>query len=206
MARETCIYLLMSAMMGVALYSCQSDNLILEKKNLQFVGQFNKGFNYKLLGFGPLLQKLTFSQEDLITLAREEIPEAATLEEIYVVDVGFIVRPNEEHEADFIDIKITEDSSSVADVFSIEDLFVDGELIIDPGQLNLGDDYNQMLQSLNELIQSGDINSYVLDLILESQDKGEMTDLDVDIVFSFKFSFRACVDVPAGTNAKDCEG
>jgi hypothetical protein len=32
-----------------------------------------------------------------------------------------------------------------------------------------------------------------------------MTDLDVDIVFSFKFSFRACVDVPAGTQAKDCE-
>jgi hypothetical protein len=90
-------------------------------------------------------------------------------------------------------------------VFSIEDLFVDGELIIDPDQLNLGDDYAEMLQNLNDLIESGGINEYILDLVLESQDENEMTDLDVDIVFSFKFSFRACVDVPAGTQAKDCE-
>jgi hypothetical protein len=172
---------------------------------MQFVGQFNKGFSYELLGLGPLLQKLTFSQEDLITLARKEIPEAALLEEIYVVDVGFVVNPNEEHEADFIDIKIVEDSSSVTTVFSIEDLFVNGELIIDPDQLNLGDDYAEMLQNLNELIQSGNINEYVLDFILSPQFEDEMTDLKVDIVFSFKFSFRTCVDVPVGTNARDCQ-
>jgi hypothetical protein len=205
MISKKCISILMLAMLGMAMYSCQSEGLILEKKNIQFVGQFNKGFTYDLLGFGPLLQKMTFSQEDLIALAREEIPEAATLEEIFVVDVGFVVNPNAQHEADFIDIKITDDSSQVSTVFSIEDLFVDGELIIDPEQLNLGDDYAEMLQNLNDLIESGGINEYILDLVLESQDENAMTDLDVDIVFSFKFSFRACVDVPAGTQAKDCE-
>jgi hypothetical protein len=205
MISKKCISILMLAMLGMAMYSCQSEGLILEKKNIQFVGQFNKGFTYDLLGFGPLLQKMTFSQEDLIALAREEIPEAATLEEIFVVDVGFVVNPDSEHEADFIDIKITDDSSQVSTVFSIEDLFVDGELIIDPEQLNLGDDYAEMLQNLNDLIESGGINEYILDLVLESQDENAMTDLDVDIVFSFKFSFRACVDVPAGTQAKDCE-
>jgi hypothetical protein len=195
----------MCAIACMTINSCKSDNLILTKKNMQFVGQFNKGFSYELLGLGPLLQKLTFSQEDLITLARKEIPEAALLEEIYVVDVGFVVNPNEEHEADFIDIKIVEDSSSVTTVFSIEDLFVNGELIIDPDQLNLGDDYAEMLQNLNELIQSGNINEYVLDFILSPQFEDEMTDLKVDIVFSFKCSFRTCVDVPVGTNARDCQ-
>jgi hypothetical protein len=197
--------ILISAVIGMALYSCQSDDLILQKKDMQFVGQFNKGFNYKLLGLGRLLQKLTFSQEDLIALAREEMPEAATLEEIFVIDVGLIVNPDEQHEADFIDIKIAEDSSQVTTVFSIEDLFVNGELIIDPAELNLGDDYNEMLENLNDLIQSGGINTYILDLILEPQDGEEMTDLDVDIIFSFKFSFRACVEVPAGTEAEDCD-
>jgi hypothetical protein len=85
------------------------------------------------------------------------------------------------------------------------DLFVNGELIIDPDQLNLGDDYAEMLQNLNELIQSGNINEYVLDFILSPQFEDEMTDLKVDIVFSFKFSFRTCVDVPVGTNARDCQ-
>ncbi|HLF62324.1 MAG TPA: hypothetical protein VI603_01125, partial [Saprospiraceae bacterium] len=173
MIKGKCI--LMSAMIGMAMYSCQSDNLILEEKNMQFVGQFNKGFNYKLLGLGPLLQKLTFSQEDLIALAREEMPEAATFEEIFVVDVGFIVNPDDEHEAEFIDIKIAEDSSQVTTVFSIEDLFVNGELIIDPADLNLGDDYNEMLENLNELIQSGGITTYILDLFLEPQDGEQMT-------------------------------
>lgn len=200
------IVLLLAVVTVMALYSCKSENLILEKKNMQFVGQFNKGFSYELLGFGPLLQKVAFSQDDLIALARQEIPEAATIEEIFVVDVGFVVNANDEHEADFIDIKITEDSTHLTDVFSIEDLFVDGELIIDPAQLNLGDDYEEMLQNLNALIESGGINEYILDLVLESQDENEMTDLDVDIVFSFKFSFRACIDVPAGTEANDCEG
>ena len=195
----------MSAMIGMAMYSCQSDNLILEEKNMQFVGQFNKGFNYKLLGLGPLLQKLTFSQEDLIALAREEMPEAATFEEIFVVDVGFIVNPDAQHEADFIDIKIAEDSSQVTTVFSIEDLFVNGEFIIDPADLNLGDDYLEMLENLNELIQSGGITTYILDLFLEPQDGEQMTDVDVDIIFSFKFSFRACVEVPAGSEAEDCD-
>jgi hypothetical protein len=196
--------ILLYAVMVFTMYSCQSDNLILAKKNMQFVGQFNKGFNYKLIGLGPLLEKLTFSQDDLIALAREEMPEAATLEEIFVVDVGFIVNPDDQHEADFIDINITEDSSQVTSVFTIDDLFVDGELIVDPADLNLGDDYSEMLENLNELIQSGGINSYILDLVLEPQDAQEMTDVDVEIIFSFKFSFRACVDVPTGTDADDC--
>lgn len=202
---KTCIPFLLSAVIGIVLFSCQSQDLVLTKKNMQFVGQFNKGFSYEILGLGALLQKITFSQDDLIALAMEEIPEAATLEEIYVVDVGFIVNPSAEHEADFIDIKITEDSSSITDVFSISDLFVDGQLIIDPGQLGLGDDYNTMLENLNDLIQSGGINDYILDLILTPQSENEMTDLAVEVIFSFKFSFRACVDVPAGTEAKDCE-
>jgi len=205
MVSKKCISILLSAMIGMLIFSCQSEGLILEKKNMQFVGQFNKGFSYELLGFGPLLQKVTFSQDDLIALAMAEIPEAATLEEIFVVDVGFVVNPDAEHEADFIDIKISEDSSLVTNVFTIEDLFVDGELIIDPDQLNLGDDYGEMLQNLNELIESGGIKDYILDLVLESQDENEMTDLNVDIVFSFKFSFRSCLEVPAGTEAKDCE-
>ena len=205
MIKGKCI--LISAVIGMtmAMYSCQSDNRILEEKNMQFVGQFNKGFSYKLLGLGPLLQKLTFSQADLIALAREEMPEAATFEEIFVVDVGFIVNPDDEHEAEFIDIKIAEDSSQVTTVFSIEDLFVNGELIIDPADLNLGDDYLEMLENLNELIQSGGITTYILDLFLEPQDGEQMTDVDVDIIFSFKFSFRACVAVPAGSEAEDCD-
>jgi hypothetical protein len=198
-------YILMSVVIGMALYSCKSEDLIVEKKEMQFVGQFNLAFNYKLLGLGPLLQKMTFSQEDLIALAREEMPEAATLEEIFVIDVGFIVNPNAQHEADFIDIKIAQDSSQVTTVFTIEDLFVDGVLIIDPADLNLGDDYIEMLANLNALVQSGGINAYILDLLLEPQDGGQMTDLDVDIIFSFKFSFRACVEVPAGSEAKDCD-
>lgn len=205
MWRKTCIPVLLSACIGMTLLSCQSQDLVLTKKNMQFVGQFNKGFSYEILGLGALLQKITFSQDDLIALAMQEIPEAATLEEIFVVDVGFIVHPNADHAADFIDIQITEDSTSITDVFSIEDLFVDGELIIDPAQLELGDDYNEMLQNLNELIQSGGIDGYVLDLLLKPNADDEMTDLDVEVIFSFKFSFRACVDVPAGTDAKDCE-
>ena len=204
MAGLKCIKILMIAIAAMAVLSCQSDDLILTKKNMQFVGQFNKGFNYALLGFGPLLQKLTFSQEDLLALAREEIPEAAILEEIYVVDVGFVVNPGKGHEADFIDIQISDDSTATT-VFSVEDLFVNGELIIDPEQLDLGDSYEEMLQNLNELIQSGNINDYVLDFILSPQFEDEMTDLDVDIVFSFKFSFRSCVDVPSGTHARDCQ-
>lgn len=198
-------YILMSAVIAMALLSCKSDDLILEKKNMQFVGQFNKAFNYKLLGLGPLLQKMTFSQDDLIALAKEEMPEAATLEEIFVIDVGLIVNPDSQHEAEFIDIKITEDSSQVNTVFSIEDLFVDGQLIIDPAALNLGDDYGEMLANLNDLIETGGLNEYILDLVLEPQNESEMTDANVDIIFSFKFSFRACVDVPAGTDAEDCD-
>lgn len=205
MIHKTCICILIAAVLGMVMLSCQSEGLILEKKNMQFVGQFNKGFSYEILGFGPLLQKVAFSKDDLLALAQEEIPEAATLEDIFVVDVGFVVNPDDQHAADFIDIKISEDSSYLTDIISIEDLFVDGELIIDPAELNLGDDYDEMLQNLNELIQSGGINEYVLDLILDSQDTNAMTDLDVDVVFSFKFSFRTCIDVPAGTEAKDCE-
>lgn len=203
MLKIKCI--LLSVVIGMAMYSCQSDKLILQEKNMQFVGQFNKGFNYKMLGLGPLLQKLTFSQEDLIALAREEMPEAANLEEIFVIDVGFIVNPNAQHEAEYIDIKITEDGSQVTTVFSVEDLFVNGELIIDPADLSLGNDYNEMLENLNALIQSGGLNTYILDLIFEPQDGGKMTDLDVGIIFSFKFSFRACVAVPAGSQAEDCD-
>lgn len=205
MIHKTCICILIASVLGMVMLSCQSEGLILEKKNMQFVGQFNKGFSYEILGFGPLLQKVAFSKDDLLALAQEEIPEAATLEDIFVVDVGFVVNPDDQHAADFIDIKISEDSSYLTDIISIEDLFVDGELIIDPAELNLGDDYDEMLQNLNELIQSGGINEYVLDLILDSQDTNAMTDLDVDVVFSFKFSFRTCIDVPAGTEAKDCE-
>jgi hypothetical protein len=197
-------YLLLSLVLAIGMFSCKSDDLILQKKNMQFVGQFNKAFNYKLVGLGPLLQKLTFSQDDLIALAMEEIPEVGTLEEIFVVDVGFIVNPGNGNASDFIDIRITEDSSDMTSVFTVEDLFVDGELIVDPADLNLGDDYNEMLENLNSLIDSGGINEYILDLVLEPQDGSEMTDVDVDIIFSFKFSFRACVDVPAGTDAQDC--
>ncbi len=197
-------YILLSAVIAMALFSCQSEDLIVEKKNMQFVGQFNKSFNNKFLGLGSLLQKMTFSQEDLIALAKEEMPEAATLEEIFVVDVGLIVNSNDGHEAEFIDIKITEDSSQVTTVFTIEDLFVDGELIIDPADLNLGDDYIEMLENLNDLVETGGINDYILDLLLEAQDGTDMTDVDVEVIFSFKFSFRACVQVPVGTDAEDC--
>jgi len=198
-------YILMSAVIAMTMYSCQSDNLILQEKNMQFVGQFNLAFNHKLLGLGPLLQKMTFSQDDLISLAKEQMPETATLEEIFVVDMGLIVNPSDGHEADFIDIKITEDSSQVTTVFTIEDLFVDGELIIDPADLNLGDDYLEMLENLNNLIETGGLNDYILDLLLEPQDGTDMTEVDVEVIFSFKFSFRACVAVPAGTEAEDCD-
>src|SRR5690606_26485813 len=108
------------------------------------------------------------------------------------------------HEAEYIDIRITEDSTQAANVYSIDDLFVDGMLIIDPSLLQLGDDYEEMLRNLNQLFESGELDTYVLNLILGSQDGTGMTDLDIDVVFSFKFSFRACVDVPAGTVARDC--
>lgn len=184
--------------------SCQSDDLILTKRSMQFVGQFNKAFNYDILGFGPLLKKITFSEQDILALAQDEIPIGATIEDIHVVDIGFRINPNNDHQQGFLDIKVTEDSSQATDILTIEDLFVDGQLIVDPSQLNLGDDYEQMLIKLNQLIQEGGIGEYVLDLILSSQDN-QMTDLDVDVVFSFKFSFHACVDVPVGTNAKNCE-
>ena len=205
MSSNKCFSILFSALIGIALFGCKAEGEILTKKNMQFVGQFNKGFSYEILGFGPLLQKITFSQDDIIALAQEQIPEAATLEDIYVVDVGFRINPNEDHAADYIDIQITEDTSEVPYVFSIEDLFVDGMLIIDPALLNLGDDYETMLLELNQLIQSGGIDDYLLELFFDPQDDDAMTDLDVDIIFSFKFSFRACVDVPVGTTAEDCE-
>src|SRR5690606_26457620 len=101
MLSKTRLPFLLSAVFGMSLYSCQSNDLILTKKNMQFVGQFNKGFSYEFLGLGLLLRKVTFSQDDLIALAREQIPQAATLEDIYVVDVGLIVKPNADHDADF---------------------------------------------------------------------------------------------------------
>lgn len=171
---------------------------------MQFVGQFNKAFSYDILGFGPLLQKITFSEQDIINLAQDEIPIGATIDDIHVIDIGFRINPNTDHQSGFLDIKVTEDSSMVTDILTLDDLFVDGQLIVDPSQLNLGDDYEQMLLKLNELIQNGELNEYVLELILESQENS-MTDLDVEVIFSFKFSFHACMDVPVGTNAKDCE-
>ncbi len=195
----------MLVIMAMVLSACQSDNLILTKKDMQFVGQFNKGFSYEVLGFGPLLRKLTFSHDDLVALVREKIPQAAALEDIFVIDVGFKVNPRDDHQAQYLDIKLSADSSQTTTVFSIDDLFIDGNLIIDPAQLNLGDDYEEMLRQLNQMIQSGSLNEYILDLILNPRGTDEMTHLDLDIIFSFKFSFRACVDVPAGTHAKDCE-
>lgn len=185
-------------------FSCQTENVALVKKDLQFVGQFNIAFSYDMAGLGPLLQKVQFTEAEVIALARENIPELADLEEIHVVDIGFNVLAGAGHEAQRYDLSLTEDSQDTANIIAIEDLFIDGEFIIDPTLLNLGSTYPEMLENLNALLEGGSIDTYILNLLLEPENEFMMTDMDLEVVFAIKFSFRSCVDAPVGTEAKAC--
>ena len=62
MFRQTFLYIFIILLTGLP--SCETEDVILTRKNMQFVGQFKKGFSYELLGFGPLLRELTFSRDD----------------------------------------------------------------------------------------------------------------------------------------------
>lgn len=193
------------AMFTMVVFSCQSKDIVLVKKDMEFVGQFNKAFSYEIAGLGPIIREIRFSEADILELAREEVPELADLGEIHVVDVGLNVRPDANNEAEYIDFQITDDSTSTLDILSIQQLLISGDLNLDPSQLGIGDDYEEMITHLNNLLQGGNLDDYVLNLLLDPEDTNALTAMNMEVIFAIKFSFSACVDVPAGTNAKDCQ-